>query len=277
MNIADALAWAKKRLTSSPSPELDAEVLLSSALQKDKAYLLAHPETRVKLNQVRTFKKMVARRQSGTPVAYNVGRKDFYGLEFEVNKHTLIPRPATETLVERAIAIGGKKVVDIGTGSGCIAIAIAKHLPDAKVYATDISKKALVVALRNAQRHGTLVSLVRGNLLDPLAGEQFDVITANLPYLREDQMPERGGDASIGAEPREALLGGGSDGLDLYRELFVQLPAYLAPGGTALVEIDDSQASEITKTAQLVLDGSKVKILQDLQGLDRVAEVTLPE
>jgi len=171
------------------------------------------------------------RRAGGEPVAYILGRKEFYGLELEVTPAVLIPRPETELLVDLAVARAPASVVDIGTGSGAIALAIKRHLPGTRVVATDASAAALEVAERNAARLGIEVELRQGGWFEPLAGERFEAIISNPPYVAVHD-PHL---AALPYEPRLALLAG-PDGLDAFRVLAREAPDYLLPGGWLLVE-----------------------------------------
>jgi release factor glutamine methyltransferase len=182
------------------------------------------------------FLEMAARRAAGEPVAYILGHKEFYGLELAVDPAVLIPRPETELLVDLALARNPQSVLDVGTGSGAIALAIKRHRPDARVVATDASAAALEVARRNAARLNLELELRHGRWFEPVAGERFEAIISNPPYVVV-------GDPHLAAlpyEPRLALLGG-ADGLDGFRVLAREAPAHLLPGGWLLVEHGEGQ------------------------------------
>ena len=169
MTFKQAIVWATKKLEKSTSPNLDAEVLLSFVLDKPREYLYIHPQTDLNLLQKIKFKKNIAKRALGVPVAYITNTKEFFGFDFYVDKDVLVPRPETEMLVAETIKLAkaGQVLVDIGTGSGCIAIALAKNLKN-KIIATDVSVKALVIAKKNAQNLKVDVDYRYGNLLEPL-------------------------------------------------------------------------------------------------------------
>jgi release factor glutamine methyltransferase len=254
------------------SAALDADVLLAFALAVSKETLLAHPERALSVDDLARVDGLVARRYEGEPVAYLRGWKEFYGLRFRVDPRVLIPRPETETLVEearRAIAGRAAVVVDLGTGSGAIACAIAVHEPLVRVIALDVSRDALAVAASNALALGVAerVELREGDLLGPIT-ERIDVLCANLPYLRDDALTQLSGErTSLRYEPRRAVAAG-EDGLDLIRRAATDLRRVLAPGGTALFECDPPQAAEI---ARLVADdGLRATVVRDLAGSERV-------
>ncbi|MFA5051786.1 MAG: peptide chain release factor N(5)-glutamine methyltransferase [Patescibacteria group bacterium] len=281
MNIQQTLlsAITKLRKAKADSANLDAEVLLASVLKKPRTFLHSHPEQKVTTGQRRKFANLVSRRLRGTPVAYLTGQKEFYRLNFLVDKNVLIPRPDTEVLVEEAIHIGRAMskatpdrkttVVDVGTGSGCIAISLAKYLPWIKLYMTDISEKALAVAKKNAKLHKMTkkITFVKGDLLSPLPKKtQYDLICANLPYLTSNETK------NLPHEPKLALHGG-KLGLELLDRLIQQLPKRLAPGGMALLELAPNQVKAIDYFVERSLPDKKVQFIKDLAGRDRVAKI----
>ena len=198
--------------------------------------MLAHPEKSLLEQEKDQFLEMTARRAAGEPIAYILGHKEFYGLELTVNSAVLIPRPETELLVDLALDRNPASVLDVGTGSGAIALAIKRHRPDARVVATDASAAALEVARRNAARFNLEVELRHGRWFEPVAGERFEAIISNPPYVVVDD-PHL---AALPYEPRLALLGG-ADGLDGFRVLAREAPAHLLPGGWLLVEHGEGQ------------------------------------
>ena len=209
----------------------DARLLLAAASGFSEASVVAYPERPLPAETEARFRSYVERRSKGEPVAYILGRKEFYGLEFTVNPAVLIPRPETELLVDLALQRAFASVVDLGTGSGAIAIAIKRQRPQARVVAVEASAAALVVAQRNAVKHGLEIEFRHGRWLEPLVGERFDLILANPPYVAE-------GDAhlaDLGFEPRCALVSG-PDGLDAIREIVRDAPRHLSPGGWLLLE-----------------------------------------
>lgn len=209
----------------------EARLLLAAATGFSEASVLAYPERPLPPEIESAFVQMAERRAAGEPVAYILGHKEFYGLRLAVNPAVLIPRPETELLVDLALARNPVSVLDVGTGSGAIALAIKRHRPKVRVVATDASAAALEVAQRNAARFNLEVDLRHGRWFEPVAGERFEAIISNPPYVVV-------GDPHLAAlpyEPRLALLGG-ADGLDGFRVLAREAPAHLLPGGWLLVE-----------------------------------------
>ena len=256
---------------------LEAEVLLRHTLKIDRAQLLSEPDRELKQKQADTYRTFIKRRIKGEPSAYIIGHREFFGLDFHVDKHVLIPRPETELLVEQAILREKKYknpvIVDVGTGSGAIAVSLAKNLPDAEIYAVDISKAALKVAGRNCLAHGVenRVKLLRGDLLEPIK-TQVDIILANLPYVRTSDIPLV---STNGFEPSLAL-DGGADGMDVVKRLCVQAKDRLHPAGCLLLEIGSGHSQRISDILQELYPVATIKILPDLSGIARVVSLTLP-
>jgi release factor glutamine methyltransferase len=259
------------------SPRLDAELLLSHVLGASRATILAWPERRLTPKELTTYRHLVTRRAEREPLAYILGQREFFGLEFAIDPRVLIPRPETELLVEYALPraralTAPPHIADVGAGSGAIAVALAVHLPGATVYALDGSAGALEVASANARRHrvGDRVPCLQGNLLEPLRGS-VDLITANLPYVTtaewEDLPPE-----IREYEPRPAL-DGGPDGLAIIRRLLATAAPYLHPGGAILLEIGASQGVAATALARGSFPQAAVTLHQDYAGLDRLVVV----
>ena len=256
-------------------PRLEAEMLLARVTGLARPLLLAHPERPLSVHDVASYRGLVSRRASGFPLPYLTGNVEFYGLEFAVTPEVLIPRPETETLVDLALARRPRVVVDVGTGSGCVAVALAARLPCARVYATDLSAAALRVAAANARRHGVhgRVRLIQGDLVGPLAGPA-DLVVSNPPYVAEREwalLPE-----SVRRHEPRLALDGGKDGLGVFRRLLAAGPRVLKPGGTLLVEMGASQGAAATIVARSLLPGARVSVHPDLGGRDRVLEVVLP-
>ncbi|MDA8124193.1 MAG: peptide chain release factor N(5)-glutamine methyltransferase [Deltaproteobacteria bacterium] len=258
----------------SPSPRLDAEVLLMHFLKIDRLGLVLHPERRLSEAEATAFAAWVARRCGGEPVAYVTGEKEFWSLTFAVNPAVLIPRPETECLVEEALACCGSgaasRIIDIGTGSGAIAVALASELPRAQIAATDLSPAALTVARRNAVRHGLAerIEFLQGDLFAEAEGP-FDLICSNPPYITdEDYRLLPAGIREF--EPQGALIAG-PDGLDVLCRIIREGVRRLSPGGTMLLEIGDGQKESVEA---LFRDGGfydNIRFRADYGGIDRVA------
>jgi len=277
--VQDVLKEAVQCLTLAgcDTPQLDAEVLLAHTLQQERSWLYLHAKDTLNSWQLKTFTKLLARRENREPVAYIIGYKEFFALDFSVNHHVLIPRPETELLVETALEIINNSndknalIADIGTGSGCIAISLAKHLPDAVVFASDISCQALQLAEQNARFNQVThrVMFFAGDLMAPLA-TQVDMIVSNPPYISRPEliagsmMPE-----VQQYEPRLAL-NGGLDGLTILRGLLSQAVDKLKPNGSLLVEIGSEQGQAVTQLAQTHFPSANIQIKKDLAGLDRL-------
>lgn len=275
-----ALAAARDQLTraSIPSPALDAEVLLAQVLRSTRERLLTHPERLLTPAQERRFSVLVSKRAARIPVAYLTGVKEFYGHALRVTRSVLIPRPETEMLVDLAIEFlkghpSATRVLDVGTGSGAIAVAIAKALPSVRMVATDADARALRVAAGNVQAHG-LSSRVRLKKADLLEGASLaDLIVANLPYLSAAQ--RRRWEPELSYEPA-AALDGGRDGMDLIRRALAQAPRVLKPGGALLMELDPGQAQRVERLARAQWPAGAVTIHRDLAGRARALRVCLP-
>lgn len=284
MNAGEIL----KQITSqieSDLPDLDAQIILAHVMERPRTWLLAHLETPLSPLQIDQTKKAFSQFQAGTPLPYIVGHWEFYGLDFNITKDVLIPRPETELLVEKAIAWlqaspERRTVADIGTGSGAIAVTIAMHLPDARILATDISREALKIAKRNAEKFHVhhKIDFLQCNILpqhiDPLPTERhFDLICANLPYIPTETLHTL---PIYGNEPTLAL-DGGADGLDLYRHLLQLAPQWLAPNGKILLEIEATQGIKALSLAYDFFSDMTIQLHQDLAGHDRILEIALHE
>ncbi len=289
VTIGDAVAAATRRLreSGSPSPRLDAEVLLAHVAGRDRAWLLANPEAGVEGQAA--FDAAIDRRAGGEPVAYIRGFKDWHSLRIRTDARALIPRPETELVADAAIdeiaarlARDDTRLVawDVATGSGAVALAVALRFRQAlalgrlTLVASDLSPDALELAAENLADHGVdrLVSLACADLLEPAGGSlpQPDVVAANLPYVSSAEVDERRG--SLGFEPRIAL-DGGPDGLVVLRRLLADLPARAAPGAAVLLEIGVDQLDTIRGLAP---GSASVTVVPDLAGLDRAVRLDLP-
>lgn len=275
--IKSALNWAYSVLekTSDTGP-LDARLLLSDVLDAGQDYLMRYPERVMTTQQTAKFQDLVTQRAAGRPIAYLLGRQGFYDLEFEVTPDVLIPRPETELLIEKALAWAKNRhtfIADVGTGSGAIALTLAKHLPNAHVTGIDISEAALAVAQRNGERLilSSRVRWLQGDLLAPLMAksETVDLIVANLPYIETQTLDQL--DVSK-HEPRLAL-DGGEDGLVLFRRLLEQSPTVLREEGLMLLEIGAGQGAAVKALCQAAFPARTVTVTPDLAGHDRVVSV----
>jgi len=283
MTIREMLAEGKTQLKSSSvdTPALDAELLLGDVLRKSRAELLVHENVPVSETDRERFLSLVSRRKNGECVAYILGRKEFWGLEFSVNPHVLVPRPDTETLVEAALeylshrTFGSRRkeshvtLLDLCTGSGALAIALKNERPFLRVSASDISPDALETARLNADRllghTSDAVRFIQSDLFRNIH-DRFDIIVSNPPYIPSGEIsalpPE------VRREPQLALDGGG-DGLELIRKIIAQAGKHLLPGGVLLLEAASGQMPSISALFKASgFDG--IKIYKDLAGMDRV-------
>ena len=275
MVLRQALSKATKTLELKGMEEsrLEAELLMRHVLGYNRAELHIRLEDELPLEDTEELDRLVQRRLDGEPVAYITGHKEFFGLDFYVNSNTLIPRPETEFLVEEALKIVSKYrspiIADIGTGCGAISVAMAVHIPQAVVYAIDISAPALEVAAFNSTRKGVAsrVHLLEGDLLWPL-GERVDLILANLPYVSDEKMGELSKEIRL-FEP-ELALSGGPDGLRQISRLLAQAGEKLNPKGSVLLEISPEQRKAALNLANRYFPGAVTKVLPDLSRQDRV-------
>jgi len=298
MDVRTALKTgiAKLREAGVPSFTLSAELLLLHVATRDRAWLYSHPEENLPQEITDRFFALIARRAAGEPTQYVTGKQEFWGLEFEVTPDVLIPRPETEHVIEVALdrlalrevragrpqkTIGeGLQIADIGTGSGCIAIALAKELPKAEFVATDISRAALEVAGRNAVRHGVggRIRFVQGDLLERSGEERmtsgetaapllFDLVASNPPYIGRREAPTLAREVRE-HEPAHALFGG-EEGYELYGNLISQSATNLNPGGILVLELGHDSLPAV----QPLLDAAnwtRVGVTNDLAGIPRV-------
>lgn len=280
-------------LQNSHISPLDREILLSYVLQKPKEHLFAHPEKKLTKNQIAKFISLAKRRAKGEPIAYLVGKKEFYGLEFIVNRNVLIPRPETEMLVDKCLdiildtkySIPDAKIIDIGTGSGNIAISIAKNIPQRiqkkiNFYATDISKKALNVAKKNAKRHkiDKSIKFIKSDLLEFAFQKKLEgnvIIIANPPYVSGKLYQKRKN--SLKYEPKSALLSQ-KEGLVHYEKLLKQIKKSLFTDRCSLIiilEFSPEQKSRISRLVKKELPAAKIDFFKDLAGKWRALKINL--
>jgi release factor glutamine methyltransferase len=301
MTLREWLAGGEAELSAGPHPDRarrDAELLLLHQIGKNKAWLMSHADDDLAGPGAIGYAALLERRRSGEPIQYITGECEFYGLPFRVTPDVLIPRPETEHLVEKAIELSGAELVvshpiraergldrapsrvalrilDVGTGSGAIAIALAAQLPQAAITAIDISPAALAIAGENAERNGVAnhIRFLGGDLLDPVAGEQFEIIASNPPYVPTTDH------ALIAVEVREhepaVALFAGEYGLDIYRRLIPSSFAALVSGGFLLLEIGFTQARAIESLLRSA-GFESVQFTADLQGIPRVASARRP-
>ena len=245
--ILKVLNWTKGYLAEKgvENARLEAEWLLCAALGLDRVGVYVNFDRPLTEAELAACRGMVARRARREPLQYILGTQEFMGLDFEVSPSVLIPRPDTETLVEEAVRLGGdaKRILDIGVGSGCIAVTLAKMLPHAEVFGVEKSPEALAIARQNVKKHGVAVTLREGSLFEPFTGEGFDLIVSNPPYIPTGVIAELQPEVRD-HEPRGAL-DGGPDGLAFYRVIIPAAPDYLNTGGWLLVEVGDGQAEEV--------------------------------
>ncbi len=271
--VRQALRPAAARLRPiTKTPRLEAEVLLTHVLDTARSTLLAHPERDLYPDQVAQYRDLVARRASNYPLPYLTGTCEFYGMDFEVTPEVMIPRPETETLVEMALEREPASIIDVGTGSGCIAIALAANLPTASIYAIDISSAALAVARRNAEQYGVedRVRLIVGDVLTPRPSS-VDLIVSNPPYVSANEWSTLP-DSVLHHEPRLAL-DGGPDGLSIIRQLLLEAQGTLKSNGSLLIEIGAQQGQAARQLAHTYFPQAEIDIHPDLAGRDRVLEV----
>ena len=293
MEIKSALSFAIKNFKehSVKSPHLEAEILLSYALHKLREYILTHPEYKLSKLQMQKFKTLTKKRLANYPLPYLIGHKEFYGFNFFVDKNVLIPRPETELIIDEVIKITENNrqkytYIDVGTGSGCIIITIAKLFKPSKFYGIDISNQAIQIAKKNARLNQVApIKFLRGNLLKPLFNLKFDpeysernpacadgsklIIIANLPYLTPQQIASS---PSIQREPKLALVAG-QDGLKYYRQLLQQISKNNLNFNYLLLEIDPSQKNAINRLLKSSLPDASWQIKKDLKGHNRLVVI----
>jgi len=259
-------------IAASGLPAAEARLLLVHGLRADRGWVAAHGDDPLPESGSRHIEALLARRRAGEPIAYITGEREFYGLTLAVNPHVLIPRPETEHVVEQVLDIvrgrTAPRILDLGTGSGAIAIAIAHERPDAEVWASDESTAALAVASGNATRHAVTVRFARGDWFAALGDECFDVIASNPPYVPEGDPHLAAGDLRF--EPR-AALSGGSDGLDCILSIVSAARTHLVPGGWLVFEHGYDQAPACVRVLE-ELGYSSVSDAMDLSGLPRVCK-----
>jgi release factor glutamine methyltransferase len=275
--LGESLNLAIQRLTAAnvPSPRMNAELLLMFSLDCDRAYLYGHPERELSNEEQLRYEQALAQRSTGIPAQYITGHQEFWGMDLIVSPAVLIPRPETEHVIETVLARVGRapspatlRIADVGTGSGCIALALAKELPHAEIHATDISPAALEIARANSARH-QLQNQIHFDEADLLRGIQkntFDFVVSNPPYVGESEEDEVQLEVRK-FEPRNAVFAGPT-GLEVIERLIPQAREVLKPGGWLVMEISGTIAGRVQ---ELLSDWENVQITNDLQGIPRVA------
>lgn len=277
MTLKQALSHARRILTANNIEDtpLECELLLRHTLKISRTQLYLDPNRELSPEEEATFRRLIKRRLDGEPTAYMTKHREFYGLDFYVDNRVLIPRPESETLVEKALNwvqnCSVSTIAEIGTGCGAIAISLALKLPQAKIYATDVSASALEVALFNCQKHGVedRICFLQGDMLAPLP-EPVDLIVANLPYVKESEL-------STCSERFEPLLAlnGGIDGLEKIHHLCRQVGDKLRADGYLLLEIGVGQGRAVTSFLRNSFREAKMEVTPDLSGIDRVVSLHL--
>jgi len=289
--IRRALVWTSNDFATRkiPSARLDAELLISKALGLDRIGLYTDLQRPLQTSELVRIREMVVRRRRYEPVAYILGEKEFYGRVFEVTSDVLVPRPDTELVVERALQVcpkqGVGRVLDLGTGSGAIAVTIASERADALVDATDISLAALEVAARNARKHEVddRVTVYHGDLFNALSGESrfsdstndqrcalYDLVVSNPPYISDEQWEGLASDIR-NHEPQIALRAG-KDGLDFYRRICASAHRWIVLGGFLVLEVGQGQANAVVEMAASVPGFSNISVFRDFSGIERVVQ-----
>ena len=278
MNLKQALSYSRKVLKDNRIDEaaLEGEVLLRHLLKLNRAQLFSCLDIELDAGQIKSLERLLRRRVRGEPLAYITGHREFFGLDFKVNRNVLIPRPETEILVEKAIELANTHridtIADIGTGCGVVAISLAVRLWNVKIYATDISSAALEVAAANCKKHrvSERIKLMNGDMLEPVPGT-VDMIVANLPYVRTQDLP---GSDSASYEPSDAL-NGGPDGLDKIKQLIMQAGSKLNTGGYILTEIGQGQKIALSDFVRGIFPEAYINFHNDLAGIKRIMEFRL--
>ena len=271
--IGAALALGRHALTSiSETPNLDTQLLLSEVVGRPRAWVLAHPEETIASDAALTFTHALTRYQAGEALPYILGWWEFYRRAFRLTPAVLIPRPETELMVEVALTFlsersGDRLALDVGTGSGCIAVTLALEDSELNVLASDLSMDALHVARRNISEYGVgeRVDLIQADLATPLRGV-FDLVCANLPYVSSGEMRA----LTVAQREPHVALDGGAQGMVVIKRMLEQLPFIMAPGGLALLEIGAGQGDEVMRAARQLIPQAKIELRVDLAGLDRL-------
>ena len=274
MNIAEWLKHARARLTETgcPDPDIDARWIAEEGLGMTRQALVFESDRAIPMSRLIRLESMLDRRAAGEPVQYILGSADFMGLRFKVDDAVLIPRQDTETLVEAALIDlrqrpGQPALLDLCTGSGCVGLSLASLAPHARVTLSDLSPEALEIARANQRALGLKVDVRQGDLFAAVAGERFDVITANPPYIPSGEL--EGLQREVRFEPRIAL-DGGADGLDFYRRIADGASDHLAPGGALFLEVGVGEAPAVLELLKSRVPCAQAGTVKDLTGVERV-------
>lgn len=277
MFLKEWLKMAEVRLAAGPHKDrarADAELLLMQIIRRNRAYLIAHPDKTLSAEEAARYEAFIERRANGEPIQQIIGEQEFYRMPFRVTPDVLIPRPETEHVVEKVLEFAARfsqpRIIDVGTGSGAIALALAHHLPCARITATDIWAHALDLAHSNAGSNGVSnrIRFLPGDLFDPVAKEQFEIVVSNPPYVSHNDRDSLAVEVR-NHEPALALFAG-EDGLEVFRRLIPAAFAALAPGGFVVLEIGYGQEAAIREL--LSASGfDQIEFTSDLQGIPRVA------
>lgn len=265
MTLREQIALAAQRIAESgaENPKLEAEVLAAHCLVKDRSFVIAHGTDEL---EIPGFDQLVARRAASEPLSYIIGWREFYGRRFKVTPAVLIPRHETEVLVEAALKVGRNTVLDVGTGSGCIAVTIALEVPDAKVTAIDLSPDAIEIAEHNAVALGANVEFIESNLFDRVQERKFELIVSNPPYVAyDDELAPQVKDH----EPHQALYAE-DQGMAFYKRLAAETDKHLVQNGTLLIELGDGQADRVAEIFRQE-NWQEPEFVKDLDGNKRVA------
>lgn len=279
-NIFEILQESTEILTQSgvAEPRREAHSLLAFALQKNKTFLIAHPEFELTENEANYFQSILTRRANREPFQYITGIQEFYGLDFEVTKDVLIPRPETEMIVENALEIlqnsDNPQFCEVGTGSGCISVSILHNLPNATAIGLDISEKALAITRKNAENHNVLnrLELKKSDIFNSLEDEKFEIIVSNPPYISSEDFGNLQIEV-IAFEPQIALTDS-RNGLTIIEKIVKDAPDFLKPDGFLLMEIGFDQSETVEKMFSIEIWQS-VEILPDLQGIPRMVKAKI--
>ena len=271
--VVKAIRHGTKILRSTDEPQLEAEVLLAHYLNVSRSWLAAHPEAFLSERVLDSYKDALQRRNGGEPLPYLLGYWEFFGISFAVDKRALIPRPETEMIVEHSISIAGNnlntRIADVGTGCGTIAIALALNLPDALLFATDISQDALSLARTNSIHHAVhnRIEFIQTDLLTSTG--KFDIICANLPYLTTQEACT----LAVGRHEPRLALDGGPSGMNIIQKMIATASNHLIDGGSLLMEIGNS-SSKILEMANFYFGSANCKLIPDYAGRLRMLKVT---